>query len=59
MKSVYVDDTLHRKLKRLAQESQQTLRSLLNRLVQEGIQQMEKKSSVRGRRVATLSACLE
>lgn len=43
MKSVYVDDTLHRKLKRLAQENQQTLRSLLNRLVQEGIQQMEKK----------------
>ena len=43
MKSVYVDDTLHRKLKRLAQENQQTLLSLLNRLVREGIEQMEKK----------------
>ena len=43
MKSVYVDDALHRKLKRLAQENQQTLLSLLNRLVQDGIEQMEKK----------------
>ena len=43
MKSVYVDDALHRKLKRLAQENQQTLRSLLNRLVREGVEQMEKK----------------
>ena len=43
MKSVYVDDTLHRKLKRLAQENRQTLLALLNRLVQEGIEQMEKK----------------
>ena len=43
MKSVYVDDALHRKLKRLAQENQQTLLSLLNRLVREGIEQMEKK----------------
>lgn len=43
MKSVYVDDTLHRKLKRLAQENRQTLLSLLNRLVREGIEQMEKK----------------
>ena len=43
MKSVYVDDALHRKLKRLAQENQQTLLSLLNRFVREGIAQMEKK----------------
>ena len=43
MKSVYVDDALHRKLKRLAQENQQTLLSLLNRLVREGVEQMEKK----------------
>ena len=43
MKSVYVDDALHRKLKRLAQENQQTLLSLLNRLVREGIEQMEQK----------------
>ena len=43
MKSVYVDDALHRKLKRLAQENRQTLLSLLNRLVREGIEQMEKK----------------
>ncbi len=43
MKSVYVDDALHRKLKRLAQENQQTLLSLLNRLVQDGIEQMERK----------------
>ena len=43
MKSVYVADALHRKLKRLAQENQQTLLSLLNRLVQDGIEQMEKK----------------
>lgn len=46
MKSVYVDDTLHRKLKRLAQENRQTLLSLLNRLVREGIEQMEKKKRV-------------
>ena len=43
MKSVYVDDALHRKLKHLAQENQQTLLSLLNRLVREGIEHMEKK----------------
>lgn len=42
MKSVYVNDTLHQKLKKLAQENGQTLIALLNRLVQEGIEQMEK-----------------
>lgn len=42
MKSVYVDDILHQKLKRLARESEQTLISLLNRFVQEGIERMEK-----------------
>ena len=42
MKSVYVDDALHRKLKKLAQENGQTLPSLLQRLVQEGIERMEK-----------------
>ena len=41
MKSVYVDDVLHQKLKKLAQENGQTLLSLLNRLVQEGIERME------------------
>ena len=45
MKSVYVDETLHKKLKRLAHERGQTLISLLNRLVQEGIERTE-----RGRR---------
>ena len=43
MKSVYVDDALHRKLKRLAQENQQTLLSLLDRFVRDGIEQIEKK----------------
>lgn len=42
MKSVYVDDAIHQKLKQLAQENGQTLLSLLNRLVQEGIERMEK-----------------
>lgn len=42
MKSVYVDDALHQKLKKLARENGQTLLSLLNRLVQEGIERMEK-----------------
>jgi len=42
MKSVYVDDVLHQKLKRLAVEKQQTLMALLNRLVQEGIARLEK-----------------
>jgi hypothetical protein len=42
MKSVYVDDILHRKLKKLAQENGQTLLSLLNTFVQEGIERMEK-----------------
>jgi hypothetical protein len=41
MKSVYVDDTLHQKLKRLAHEHGQTLISLLNRFVQEGIERTE------------------
>jgi hypothetical protein len=45
MKSVYVDDVLHQKLKRLAHEHGQTLISLLNRLVREGIERTE-----RGRR---------
>ncbi len=35
MKSVYVDDALHRTLKRLAQENQQTLLFLLDRFVRE------------------------
>lgn len=42
MKSVYVDDTLHQRLKRLAHENRQTLISLLNRFVQEGIERTEK-----------------
>jgi hypothetical protein len=42
MKSVYVDDVLHQKLKSLAVEKQQTLMALLNRLVQEGIERLEK-----------------
>jgi hypothetical protein len=42
MKSVYVDDVLHQKLKRLAVEKQQTLLTLLNQLVQEGIERLEK-----------------
>jgi hypothetical protein len=42
MKSVYVDDVLHQKLKRLAVEKQQTLLALLNQLVQEGIERLEK-----------------
>lgn len=42
MKSVYVDDAIHRKLKKLAQENGQTLLSLLHRLVEEGIERMEK-----------------
>jgi hypothetical protein len=41
MKSVYVDDILHQKLKRLAHEHGQTLISLLNRFVQEGIERTE------------------
>ena len=41
MKSVYVDDALHQKLKQLALENEQTILSLLNRLVQEGIERME------------------
>ena len=41
MKSVYVDDTLHYKLKRLSHENGQTLISLLNRLLREGIEGME------------------
>jgi len=41
MKSVYVDDTLHQKLKELAHENGQTLISLLNRFVQEGIKRTE------------------
>ena len=42
MKSVYVDDTLHQKLKRLAHEHGQTLISLLNRFVQEGLERAER-----------------
>jgi len=42
MKSVYVDDVLHQKLKRLAVEKQQTLLALLNQLIQEGIERLEK-----------------
>jgi hypothetical protein len=42
MKSVYVDDVLHQKLKRLAVEKQQTLLALLNQLVREGIERLEK-----------------
>mgnify|MGYP001491850300 CR=1 FL=1 len=41
MKSVYVDDVRHHKLKKLAMENQQTLISLLNRLVQEGVKRIE------------------
>lgn len=43
MKSVYVDDVLHHKLKKLALENQQTLISLLNRLVREGVKRIEKR----------------
>ncbi|MGH7961413.1 MAG: hypothetical protein ACRERD_06245 [Candidatus Binatia bacterium] len=42
MKSVYVDDVLHQKLKNLAREHHQTLIALLNRFAQEGIERMEK-----------------
>lgn len=42
MKSVYVDDALHQKLKRLAGEHGQTLIALLNRFVQDGVERMEK-----------------
>jgi hypothetical protein len=42
MKSVYVDNILHQKLKKLAQENGQTLVSLLNRLIREGIERIEK-----------------
>ena len=45
MKSVYVDDVLHQKLKRLARENGQTLLALLHRLVQEGIERMEHNRS--------------
>ena len=42
MKSVYVDDVRHHKLKKLVVENQRTLVSLLNRLVQEGVRRIEK-----------------
>jgi hypothetical protein len=45
MKSVYVDDILHQKLKRLARENGQTLLALLHHIVQEGIERMEHNRS--------------
>ena len=42
MKSVHVDDIVHQKLKRLATERQQTLMTLLNQLLQEGLKRLEK-----------------
>lgn len=41
MKSVYVDDTLHFKLKQLAHQNGQTLMAFLNRIVREGIERLE------------------
>lgn len=41
MKSVYIDDALHQKLKRVAVENRQTLLSLLNRLVKDGLERLE------------------
>ena len=41
MKSVYIDDALLQKLKRVAVENRQTLLSLLNRLVKDGLERLE------------------